>query len=433
MTYSPLDLVENYLRRFVAHPSDHALVAHCLWIAHAHLIDVFDTTPRLAFMSAEKELGKTRALEVTALLVPEPIFSISASPAVIVRLVSNGRPTILYDEIDGVFGNAKAQEANADLRSILNGGYRRGAKVHRCVTHGKKVETEELDAFSAVAVAGLRDLPDTLASRSIFIRMKRRSPDEKVEPFRYRYNADQARPIKEALSDWCAEHCPRIGGAEPELPKGIEDRAADCWEPLIAIADAAGGDWPSRARAAAVYLAGSATDESITDGVELLRHIREAFGDEDKLWTKTLTDRLCARDELPWADIRGKPLNDRGLAVRLKPYGIRSKTVRVGDGTPKGYDAADFVDAWRRYLPPAPVCRHKGNSRHIFDNKNNFVADVADVAEGMAEEGSQTQGTKPHAEDGDPFASLKDELLVPDFDGWRDMPDGLRRHRKGFQ
>jgi hypothetical protein len=138
---------------------------------------------------------------VTALLVPNPILSISVSPAVIVRLVSSGRPTILYDEIDGVFGNAKVQEANTDLRSVLNTGYRRGAKVHRCVTHGKKIETEELDAFAPVAVAGLRDLPDTLDSRSIFIRMKRRAPDERVEQFRQRYNEPEAKSISKLWSN----------------------------------------------------------------------------------------------------------------------------------------------------------------------------------------------------------------------------------------
>jgi hypothetical protein len=115
MSYSALDLVESYLRRFVSYPSEHALVAHALWMAHTHLMDCWDTTPRLAFMSAEKESGKTRALEVTALFVPNPILSISASPAVIVRLIGKRRSTILYDEIDGVFGNAKAQDANTDL------------------------------------------------------------------------------------------------------------------------------------------------------------------------------------------------------------------------------------------------------------------------------------------------------------------------------
>ena len=295
MSYSPLDLVENYLGRFVAYPSEHALTAHVLWIAHAHMIECFDTTPRLAFMSAEKESGKTRALEVTALLVPDPILSISASPAVIVRLVSAGKPTILYDEIDAVFGNAKAQYANADLCAILNGGYRRGASVYRCTTNGRKVEPEALNAFAPVAVAGLRDLPDTLASRSIFVRMKRRSPDEKLEPFRYRYHSKEAEPIKVDLAEWCLAH--DVTGKAPELPVGIEDRSADCWEPLIAIADEAGGDWPKRARAAATELTRRSTDETQTKGVELLHHIRDAFGDEDKLWTENLVDRLCERDE----------------------------------------------------------------------------------------------------------------------------------------
>jgi hypothetical protein len=388
MTYCPLDLVENYLRRFVAYPSEHALVAHVLWVAHCHLMSCWETTPRLAAMSEEKESGKTRLLEVTAELVPEPILSISASPAVIVRRIAQGQCTLLYDEIDGVFGNAKAQEQNMDLRSVLNGGYRRGAKVHRCVIHGKKVDIEELDAFAPVALAGLRGLPDTLASRAIIIRMKRRAPDEHVEPFRCRYHSGEAKPIKEALAEWCQEQEANLIGVEPKLPRGIEDRAADCWESLLAIADAAGADWPDRARSAAVHFTTRAADETLTAGVELLAHVQEAFGNENHLATAVLLERLRDRDESPWRDIRGKPLDDRGLARRLKGYGIKSKTVRIGDRTPKGYDAGDFQDAWRRYLPASVEVGNKGNSRHIFDNKNNVVADVALVADISEAEGA---------------------------------------------
>lgn len=394
MTYTPLDLLESYLRRFVAYPSEHALVAHTLWIAHTHIIDRFDTTPRLAFMSAEKESGKTRALEVTALFVPDPILSISASPAVIVRLVSSSRRTILYDEIDGVFGNTKAQDANIDLRSVLNGGYRRGAKVYRCTTHGKKIETEELDAFAAVAVAGLRNLPDTLASRSIFIHMRRRAPDEHVEPFRRRHHSGQAKPIMDELVEWCAER--NVGLVEPDLPSCIQDRAADCWEPLLVVADEAGGDWPSRGRAAAVHLTQRSTDENMTAGVELLSHIREAFGRDENLATVALLERLRDRDESPWKDVYGKPLDDRGLAKRLRPYGIKSKTVRVGDRTPKGYSFDDFYEPWKRYLPaPALGEGNKGNSRHIFDNKNNVVADVATVADITGEDEPEPGSFEP--------------------------------------
>jgi hypothetical protein len=377
------------------------------------MLDRFDTTPRLAFMSAEKESGKTRALEITALFVPEPVMSISTSPAAIVRLISRGPCTILYDEIDGVFGNAKVQEANTDLRSVLNGGYRRGAKVYRCNTSGKKVEVEELDAFAAVAVAGLRQLPDTLASRSIFIQMRRRSPDEEVQPFRHRYDAVQAKPIMEALVEWCALH--NAGPVEPELPPSIKDRAADCWEPLLTVADEAGGDWPTRARAAAVHLTQRATDESMTAGVELLAHVRDAFGNEQHLPTVTLLERLRDRDESPWRDIRGKPLDDRGLAKRLKPYGIKSKTVRADGRTPKGYGVGDFTDAWKRYLPPSSDERHKGNSRHIFDKQNNFVADVADVAAIWAQGNGHDDAPEP--------GSFEPE----EFDGLRDMPVHLRR------
>ena len=114
----------------------------------------------------------------------------------------------------------------------------------------------------------------------------------------------------------------------------------------------------------------------MTAGVALLAHVREAFGKDQHLATVSLLERLWERDELPWRDIYGKPLDDRGLAKRLKPYGIKSKTVRADGRTPKGYAIADFTDAWRRYLPPASDERHKGNGRHIFDKQNKFVADV---------------------------------------------------------
>jgi len=275
-----------------------------------------------------------------------------------VRLVSSGRRTILFDEIDGVFGNSKAQEANVDLRSVLNGGYRRGAKVHRCTTHGKKVETEELDAFAAVAVAGLRTLPDTLASRSIFIHMRRRAPDEHVEPFRHRHHSEQATPIREALVEWCNER--NAGLVDPDLPEGIQDRAADCWEPLLVVADEAGGDWPARARAAAVNLTQRSTDESMTAGVELLAHIRDAFEDDAHLATVTLLEQLRDRDESPWKDVYGKPLDDRGLAKRLKAYGIESKTVRIGEGRPKAIPPTTSMRCGSDIFLPLPLVRETG-------------------------------------------------------------------------
>ena len=396
-----LDLVESFYRRFIAYPSEHAVVAHVLWTAHTHLLECFETTPRLAIMSAEKASGKTRLLEVTALFVPSPQLSFGASAAALVRIISKGHedgeiPTILFDEIDNIFRGSSRDDGTGDLRAALNTGYRRGATSPRCVNHGAGVV--HFLCFAPLAVAGLRTLPDTLASRAIFIHMRRRAPDEEVESFRLRYHPAQAEPIMQELTDWCAQHAAAIFEFEPEIPDGIEDRNADIWEPLFTIADFAGGEWPDRARAAAIYLTGAAADDVLTKGVELLAHIREAFGDEDRLWTKELIIRLCARDESPWKDIRGNDIDDRGLASRLRPYGIKSKSVRIGgERTQKGYYSADFADAWNRYLPPVQDERHKRHKRHNIDNENNYVPDVPDVP-----------FVEPETEDdGDPFAGLK--------------------------
>jgi hypothetical protein len=145
--------VEVFLGRFVIYPSEHAKVAHVLWVAHAHLMDTWDSTPRLAFLSPEPASGKSRALEVTELLVPAPVEAVNVSPAYLFRKVGETSCTILFDEIDTVFG-PKAKE-NEEIRGLLNAGHRRGAVAGRCVVRGNTIETEEIPAYCAVALAGL--------------------------------------------------------------------------------------------------------------------------------------------------------------------------------------------------------------------------------------------------------------------------------------
>ena len=184
------------LGRFVAYPSDHAHVAHTLWLAHAHAMEAWDSTPRIAFLSPEPGSGKTRALEVSEILVPNPVEAVNVTPAYLFRKVGaeEGPPTILYDEIDTVFG-PKAKD-NEEIRGLLNAGHRRGAVAGRCVVRGKIVETEELPAYCAVALAGLGWLPDTLMSRAIVIRMRRRAPTETIEPYRRRDEIDEGHELR---------------------------------------------------------------------------------------------------------------------------------------------------------------------------------------------------------------------------------------------
>ncbi|MGE0653097.1 MAG: hypothetical protein AB7P12_15315, partial [Alphaproteobacteria bacterium] len=191
----------DYLGKFVCYPNEHAHVAHALWCVHAHLMDSWDTTPRLAFLSAEPASGKTRALEITEHVVPNPVLTVNVSPAYLFRKVGTDiGATILFDEIDTVFG-PKAKE-NEEIRGLLNAGYRRGATTGRCVMVGKTAETEEIPAYAAVALAGLGWLPDTILSRSIIIRMKRRKPGQKVEAYRRRIHAGRGVSIRDRLTRW---------------------------------------------------------------------------------------------------------------------------------------------------------------------------------------------------------------------------------------
>jgi len=345
--------VEQWLRKFVAYPSDASVVAHTLWIAHAHLVDAFDNTPRLAFLSPEPGSGKSRALEVTEPLVPRPVISVNASAAYVFRKISDeaGLPTLLMDEIDAVFTN-RPSEASEELRGLLNSGYRRGATAGRAAIRGKEIVTEDWPSFCPVAMAGLNALPDTLMTRSVVVRMQRRRPEDEVSSYRRRVYRTAAESLYADLAEWADTVRPSLLDAWPDLPDGIEDRDADVWEPLIAVADAAGGEWPSRSRSAAVEMVNEAKAKPATLGIRLLTDVRQVFGTETRLSTHELLDRLHALETAPWSSIRGQPIDARFLANQLSKYGIpTNKTIRVQGQVVKGYQSADLLDAWSRYVP----------------------------------------------------------------------------------
>ena len=346
-----LALLVALLGRFIAYPSEHALLAHALWILHTHLMDVWESTPRIAFLSPEPASGKTRALEVSELLVPNPVEAVNVTPAYLFRKVGDDgeKPTILFDEIDTVFG-PKARE-NEEIRGLLNAGHRRGAVAGRCVVRGKIIETEEIPAYSAVALAGIGDLPDTLLSRSVIVTMRRRSPDEKIEPFRRRVHTPEGEALRSSIAAWADTVRPQIEDVWPEIPEGIADRDADVWEPLLACADAVGGDWPVRARAAAVAMVAASKTTTPSLGIRLLADLKTVFGDAEVMTTETIITALTKLEESPWGDLHGKPLNARGLAQRLHRYEVSSTTVRIGELVAKGYKREDLHNAWIRYLP----------------------------------------------------------------------------------
>jgi hypothetical protein len=381
--------VESFLVRFVIYPSAHTKVAHVLWIAHTHLMEVWDSTPRIAFLSPEPASGKSRALEVSELLVPSPVEAVNVTVAYLFRKVGDQGSTILFDEIDTIFG-PKAKE-NEDIRGLLNAGHRRGAVTGRCVVRGNAIETVEVPAYCALALAGLGWLPDTIMSRSVIVRMRRRKPNEKVTPFRRRTEVKAGHALRDRLAGW-ARSLGTIDLDAIDMPAGVEDRNADVWEALFAVADKARGDWPSRAREAAEALIKEVQETEPSLGIRLLADVRIVFGSHDEMTTESLLRSLHTLPEAPWNDLRGKPINDRGLALQLRKYGIRPKVIRVGDSTPRGYRREDFHDAWETYLPSPLSSEGSATSATGAtngQNPNHFNGEF--VADG--EETSATEAT----------------------------------------
>ncbi|MBO1333749.1 DUF3631 domain-containing protein [Streptomyces sp. VRA16 Mangrove soil] len=349
-----LDHLRTQIKRYVAMPSEEAVTAVALWIAATHLQRAWQHAPRLAIVAPEKRCGKSRLLDVVTETVHNRLITVNASAAAIFRSIDgDDPPTLLVDEADAMFSTTKAAEKNEEVRGLINAGHQRGRPTLR--VSGPEHQVQEFPTFAMAALAGIGDLPDTIMDRAVVIRMRRRAAGEKVASFRTGRDTPALNAIRDRLHAWLQPLYEQALGMEPPMP--VEDRAADTWEPLVIIADLAGGDWPVLARAACRAMTDYEAGQDEEGGLRtrLLVGIRRAFaavGDPAVLSTKHLLESLNADKEAPWAEYGANGLTPRGLQLLLKPYGIGSANRRFPDGTQaKGFARNQFLDTWARYCP----------------------------------------------------------------------------------
>mgnify|MGYP005990210117 CR=1 FL=1 len=368
-----LDAVAAVIRRFVVPPSDEALDAVVLFVAHTYAVDAADCSPYLHVTSAERRSGKTTMMEVLGELVAHPFPAASASAAAIYRgLNTDGiRRTLLLDEADAVFGRrGPASEAAEALRQVLNAGTRRGSA--RVLRSNERGGSESFDVFGPKVLSGIGELPDTLTDRSLRIRMKRKTRSEVVDRARYRDVQSAARDVNAQIQEWAESVIGQASDARPEIPEELSDRMQDAWEPLIALADLAGADWPGRARRAAVALwgEGDASEDAGGLSTRLLRDCYEAFGTDERLGSTELIARLSTIEDAPWRSLNGEGLTPLDLSRLLKRYEIKPVKIRIpGRDTPiRGYQRSCFVDPWERWCEITPT---PGETRNMRNTRNN--------------------------------------------------------------
>jgi hypothetical protein len=388
-----------------------------LWVVFAHSHDFFAYAPLLVIRSPIKRCGKTKLKETLARLTPRPQSMSGITAAALARVIEKDRPTVFIDEFDAI------ANSNRELRESLRGQL--NSSFNKCSAHivknvplpGGGWEVRAFSTWAPTCVVGIGAAPDTVMDRSVVLNLKRKLVGEKVNRLRGKDGGELAILASKAAR-WVADNEYRLRLSEPATLAALNDRAADAWEPLFAIADAAGGDWPTRARYAAKKLAGvqeaaaTETDAELT----LLSDIRDIFADafppghamhneraEDadhdglygpRLPTKVLLDRLHELEERPWS-CWGKakqPMTGNALAGLLRPYGIRSSTVRIGLSTAKGYYLRSFEDAFTHYLPfPPPSKRHAVTTFRKPGDTGGFAFVTSQTCDGLESAGNASK------------------------------------------
>ena len=338
------------LRRYVSAP-EAALDGIALWVMHAHCHEAADVSPVLAITSPEKRCGKTTTLSIVATLVPRALNTANVTPAALFRSVEKWRPTLLIDEADTFL------RSSDDLRGILNSGHaRQSASILRTV--GDEHEPRAFTTWSPKVIALIGRLPGTLTDRSIEVRLQRKLPGEPaIERFRPR-RSEALLALHRQAARWATDHLAALIDADPAMPPALHDRAADNWRQLLAVADLAGGEWPERARRAAVALSGGEAAEDTSRAAMLLADIKALFDERgaSRLESAEIVRALGEMEHRPWPEWKaGKPMTAVQLARVLAPFGVRSSNMRAGaaGGVAKGYQRADFETLWARYAPVA--------------------------------------------------------------------------------
>lgn len=353
-----LDEVAKTIQLYVVLDREQAWAA-ALWIAFSWFIDVVEVAPLAIITAPEKSCGKSQLLFVIKLLACRPLAANNMLSATLFRIAEKWHPAILIDEADGFI------KTDENIAGIINAGHTRDAAfVWRLV--GDNFEPKSFNVWGAKALTGInmhKHLTDATMSRGIIFELRRKLPHEMASRLRHA-DKELFEPIAAKLARFAEDYSEQVRLARPLLPDALSDREQDNWEPLLAIAACAGAEWSARATEAALALSG-ATDKSGSIGNELLTDIRRVFElkkknvddkHKDRIKSADLVAALCTFKESKWNDYSfGKSISQYQLAKLLKPYKIKTKSIKFAkDTTYHGFELEQFSDVFLHYLEPTP-------------------------------------------------------------------------------
>lgn len=348
-----------FLRYLCLEPGVSLLLA--LWTLGTHLFPgpgqsedyVFDQYPYLHVTSPTKRAGKSRLGEIVDLVSARAQLTAGVTEGALFRMVQQERPTLIFDEAEPL--NRRRSERAGYLLSILNVGHRRGAKVVRCAKRSADggFELERYGVYCPKVIITIGDIPATLADRAICISMKRRTPDQELDTFLYRYVGPMAAGLRQQMECWAEKNREAVrAGYAAEPVSFLEDREAESWSPLFALCRVACVENLPRLENLAKRLSAGKEADDQDFGIQLLADIEAVFAEvkTDFISTTDLLSKLQAIEDSPWGE-PGRELTSHRLGKMLRPYKIKSERQGRRSDRMRGYSRASFEDAFSRYLP----------------------------------------------------------------------------------
>lgn len=336
-----LTAIVRELQRFLV-LEEHARLAVALWVMHTHATEAAFIAPILAVESPEKRCGKSTMLTLLRALVRSGRYTSNITPAALFREIDMYRPTLLIDEAD------LSVDRNNALRNILNAGHSRATSTVIRVEQGLP---KEYDCFGPKAIAGIGVRADTIRDRAIRITLHRKLPTERVELLRQ--DALDYAELQQRVAQWAESNLAALKGADPQMPRKLNDRAMDNWRPLLAIADLCGA--ADGARQAAAAIAADSGDEDDDDSAtELLTDVRGIFEQEgcERIASKELATRLAQLEDRPWSGWNnGRPIDQAQVARLLARFRVRPKVLRIKGAPTRGYERdRQLAEMFNRYV-----------------------------------------------------------------------------------
>ena len=336
--------VQRFLKQFVVFKSEDEPVVLTNYIVHTYLFKLFEFTPYIHIYSATKQCGKSLLMGILKELSCKGEMVISISEAIF-RYIHKEQPTLVLDEVDRWDKESKQQ-----VYGILNSGYQsKGGEVMRMT--GKSHEPTKFITYCPKILGGIdrNSLPDTLQDRSISIELTRKTSDEPVMRYRFRKEISNYEAISLMLEPLQEYEL----GSDPDNEKHLfdeahqnalldcyedsfeSDRAVDIAEPLIVVASLGTSDWLEKSVIACRNLT-----------VRMLN-----FNSSKAIFSADLVESIQKQKDSELAYLNnGFGIDQPFLARRLKVFGIKPKTVRIGSETKRGYEWNQFVEPAKRFL-----------------------------------------------------------------------------------